>query len=50
MLVPILRPLLPQSAHLAAHADSNRLIVMDRYENIQRITEIIRALDVPPRN
>ncbi len=48
-LVPILRPLLPQSAHLAAHPDSNRLIVMDRYENIQRITAIIRALDVPPR-
>jgi type II secretory pathway component GspD/PulD (secretin) len=48
-LVPMLRPLLPQSAHLAAHMNSNRLLIMDRYENIQRITEIIRALDVPPR-
>jgi type II secretory pathway component GspD/PulD (secretin) len=48
-LIPILRPLLPQSAHLAAHMNSNRLLIMDRYENIQRITEIIRALDVPPR-
>jgi general secretion pathway protein D len=48
--VPILRPLLPQSAHLASHTDSNQLIVMDRYENIKRITEIVRALDVPPRN
>jgi general secretion pathway protein D len=46
-LVPILRPLLPQSAHLAAHMNSNRLLIMDRYENIQRIVEIIRALDVP---
>jgi type II secretory pathway component GspD/PulD (secretin) len=45
-LVPILRPLLPQSAHLAAHADSSQLLVMDRYENIQRISEIVRALDV----
>jgi general secretion pathway protein D len=46
-LVPILRPLLPQAAHLAAHADTNRLIVMDRYANVQRITAIVRALDVP---
>lgn len=44
-LVPILRPLLPQSAHLAAHMDSSQLLVMDRYENIQRISEIVRALD-----
>jgi general secretion pathway protein D len=48
-LVPILRPLLPVSAHLAAHADVNKLIVMDRYENVKRISEIVRSLDVPPR-
>jgi type II secretory pathway component GspD/PulD (secretin) len=47
-LVPILRPMMPQAAHLAAHADSNKLIVMDRYENVQRITEVVRSLDVPP--
>jgi general secretion pathway protein D len=46
-LVPILRPLLPQSAHLAASPTANQLIVMDRYENVQRITEIVRTLDVP---
>lgn len=49
-LVPILRPLMPQAAHLAAHSDSNQLILMDRYANIRRITAIVRALDVPPRN
>ena len=51
-LVPILRPLLPQAAHLAAHAASNRLIVMDRYANIQRITAIVRVARRvgPPRN
>jgi len=48
MLVPILRPLMPQSAHLAAHSDSNQLILMDRYANVQRITAIVRSLDVPP--
>ena len=47
-LVPILRPLLPQSAHLAAYLDVNRLLIMDRYENVKRIGEIVRALDVPP--
>jgi general secretion pathway protein D len=47
-LVPILRPLLSQAAHLAAHVDTNQLIVEDRYENVQRITAIVRLLDVPP--
>jgi len=46
-LVPILRPLLSQAAHLAALSDNSQLIVMDRYENVQRITQIIRTLDVP---
>jgi general secretion pathway protein D len=49
-LVPILRPMMPPSAHLASHVDSNRLIVMDRYENLKRIEEIVRSLDVAPRN
>ena len=44
-LVPILRPLMPQAAHLAAHGDTNQIILMDRYANIQRITAIVRALD-----
>jgi general secretion pathway protein D len=44
-LVPILRPLLPQSAHLAAHQTSNSLIVADRPQNIQRILTLIRRMD-----
>lgn len=47
-LIPILRPLLSQAAHLASHLDTNQLIVEDRYENVQRITAIVRSLDVPP--
>ena len=46
-LVPILRPMMPQSAHLASSMTGQQLIVMDRYENVQRIAEIVRALDVP---
>jgi type II secretory pathway component GspD/PulD (secretin) len=31
-----------------AYLDVNRLLIMDRYENVKRIGEIVRALDVPP--
>jgi len=44
-LVPILRPLLPQSAHLAAHPPSNSLIVADRPNNIARMMSLIRRMD-----
>jgi general secretion pathway protein D len=44
-LVPILRPLLPQSAHLAAHPASNSLIVADRPQNIQRVMRLIQRMD-----
>ena len=44
MLVPILRPLLPQQAHLAAFPP-NKLLVVDRYANVKRITEMVRQLD-----
>ena len=44
-LVPILRPLLPQSAHLAAHPASNALIVADRPQNIDRMMKLIRRMD-----
>jgi general secretion pathway protein D len=44
-LVPILRPLLPQSAHLAAHPSSNALIVADRPNNITRMMNLIRRMD-----
>lgn len=55
-MVPILRPLLPQAAHLAAMCGAcepgaqnctncRQLIVMDRYANVQRITAIVRMID-----
>ena len=45
-LVPILRPLLPQEAHLAAHLESNVLIVADTAGNIERVRELIAQVDV----
>jgi general secretion pathway protein D len=44
-LVPILRPLLPQSAHLAAHQPSNALIVADRPQNMRRMIDLIDRMD-----
>lgn len=48
-LIPVLRPMMPQAAHLAA-VMPNKILMTDRYANTKRITEIIRSLDVPQRN
>ena len=44
-LVPILRPLIPQYGHLAAHPGSNMLIISDRASNAGRLLSIIRRID-----
>ena len=44
-LVPILRPLLPQEAHLAAATSSNALVIADTAANVDRISKIIRQVD-----
>jgi len=44
-LVPILRPLIPQYGHLAAHPASNMLIISDRAANVERILSIVRRID-----
>jgi len=44
-LVPILRPLIPQYGHLAAHPASNMLIISDRSANVDRLVSIIQRID-----
>lgn len=44
-LVPILRPLIPQFGHLAAHPGSNMLIISDRAGNVSRMVSIIHRID-----
>jgi general secretion pathway protein D len=44
-LVPVLRPLMPQAAHMAAYPASNILILSDRASNIARVVRIIRRID-----
>lgn len=46
-LVPVLRPLLPSNAHLAAVASSNALIVSDTKRNVNRIEILLRRIDQP---
>ena len=43
--VPILRPLLPPEAHLAAYAPTNVLIVSDLAANVERISGIVARMD-----
>jgi general secretion pathway protein D len=49
-LVPILRPLMPQPAHLAATFQEengqpvSKLVLVDTYANVRRMTEIINTL------
>lgn len=45
-LVPILRPLIPQYGHLAAHQASNMLIISDRAANVNRLIRIIQRIDM----
>jgi general secretion pathway protein D len=44
-LIPVLRPLVPQQAHMAAYAPSNAIIISDIRSNIGRIVEIIQRMD-----
>lgn len=49
-LIPALRPLMPQFAHLAAVAGTNALIVSDRASNIAQLETIVRNLDGTGQN
>ena len=44
-LIPILRPMVPQQAHMAAYAPSNSIIISDSAANIDRIREVISLMD-----
>lgn len=44
-LVPLLRPLLPQQAHLVALPCVNVLMIADTFGNVKRIERLVQALD-----
>jgi general secretion pathway protein D len=48
MLVPVLRPLMPQNAQLSAATDHNALIICDRAANVRRLIALISELDKLP--
>lgn len=45
-LIPVLRPLAPQQAHMAAYAPSNAIIISDTAANINRIKKVIESIDL----
>ena len=45
-MVGVLRPLVPQFGHIAAFPPSNMLIVSDRAENVERLMDIVRRIDL----
>jgi general secretion pathway protein D len=45
LLVPVLRPLIPQYGHLAAYANANMLIISDHANNVNRMIRIIERID-----
>ncbi len=44
-LVPVLRPLMPQAAHMAADLQTNSLILNDRAANLRRVGAMVERLD-----
>ncbi len=45
MLVPVLRPLMPQAAHLAAEIQTNTLIINGQAAEVRRIANLAQELD-----
>lgn len=45
-LATVLTPMLPASARLQAHASSSSLVISDRRQNVDRVMEIVRRLDI----
>ncbi len=48
MLVPVLRPLMPQNAQLQAVSDHNALVIVDRAANVRRLIGLVNELDKLP--
>ncbi len=44
-LVPVLRPMVPQSGHMAAVPGANVLVVTDHGENVARLEQVIARID-----
>jgi general secretion pathway protein D len=44
-IVPVLQPLLPPEAHIAAHNASNAIVISDSRSNVARIAQIISRID-----
>jgi len=44
-MVPVLRPMMPQAAHMAAFPQTNSVILSDRADNVRKILDVLERLD-----
>ncbi|MCE2027964.1 type II secretion system secretin GspD [Sessilibacter corallicola] len=44
-ILPVLRPLVAQHAHMAAYDPSNSIVISDTYANITRVKQVISQID-----
>ncbi len=44
-ILPVLRPLVAQHAHMAAYDPSNSIVISDTYANITRVKQVIAQID-----
>ena len=44
-VLAVIRPLVPQFGHLSVYEESNTLIIVDTYGNIQRVKAVIKAIE-----
>jgi len=45
LLVPLLRPMIPQNGHMVALPCTNNVILVDTFANTQRLEQVIKSLD-----
>lgn len=45
LLVPLLRPMIPQHGHLVALPCTNHLLMVDTFANTQRLEQVIKSMD-----
>lgn len=45
-IVPVIRPMMPTTAQLGAVPNTNMLVLVDRADNLDRIVQVISAIDV----
>ncbi|PID46628.1 MAG: type II secretion system protein GspD [Proteobacteria bacterium] len=49
-MVPILRPMISPTGHLQGYAPSNSIVVTDTAANIDKVSKLVRRMDIPDQD